>query len=124
MEWLDDGSARVSARLSVEELEELFDVSIDAEDVETVGGLLAHQLGKVPIAGSVATVSGLRLTAETLTGRRNRIGTVTVQRLEITGQPDSGTQVAPRQAGDSHAVAGTSRSSTGNEVAAGRPPPE
>ena len=56
VEWLDDGSARVSARLSVEELEELFDVSIDAEDVETVGGLLAHQLGKVPIAGSVATV--------------------------------------------------------------------
>ena len=40
VEWLEDGSARVSARLSVEELEELFDVSIDAEDVETVGGLL------------------------------------------------------------------------------------
>jgi CBS domain containing-hemolysin-like protein len=124
VEWLDDGSARVSARLSVEELEELFDVSIDAEDVETVGGLLAHQLGKVPIAGSVATVSGLRLTAENLTGRRNRIGTVTVQRLEITGQPDSGAQVAPRQAGDNHAAAVTSRSSTGNEVAAGRQPPE
>ena len=51
VEWLGDGTARVSARLSVEELEELFAVTIDAEDVETVGGLLAHQLGKVPIAG-------------------------------------------------------------------------
>jgi CBS domain containing-hemolysin-like protein len=81
VEWLDDGSARVSARLSVEELEELFGVSIDAEDVETVGGLLAHQLGRVPIAGSVADVAGLRLTAESLAGRRNRIGTVTVRRL-------------------------------------------
>src|SRR5215469_2100238 len=79
VEWLADGSARVSARLSVEELEELFDVGIDAEDVETVGGLLGHALGKVPIAGSVASVSGLRLTAENLTGRRNRIGTVLVQ---------------------------------------------
>ena len=124
VEWLGDGSARVSARLSVEELEELFDVSIDAEDVETVGGLLAHQLGKVPIAGSVATVSGLRMTAENLTGRRNRIGTVTVRRLDDAGQPEAGTQVASKQAGDSHAVAGTSRNSAGNGVVAGRQPPE
>jgi CBS domain containing-hemolysin-like protein len=82
VEWLTADEARVSARLSVEELEELFGVTIDAEDVETVGGLLAHRLGKVPIAGSVATVSGLRLTAESLAGRRNRIGAVTVQRYE------------------------------------------
>jgi len=122
VEWLDDGSARVSARLSVEELEELFDVSIDAEDVETVGGLLAHQLGKVPIAGSVATVSGLRLTAENLTGRRNRIGTVTVQRLDTAGEPAAGAHPAAKQAGDSPAVAGTSKNNAGNGVAAGRPP--
>src|SRR5215472_1828288 len=109
VEWLDDGSARVSARLSVEELAELFNVSIDAEDVETVGGLLAHQLGKVPIAGSVATVSGLRLTAENLTGRRNRIGTVTVQRLDAAGEPDAGAHVPSKQVGDSHAVTGASR---------------
>ena len=97
VEWLSDGSARVSARLSVEELEDLFGVSIDAEDVETVGGLLAHQLGKVPIAGSVATVSGLRLTAENLTGRRNRIGTVLVQRTGLTEEvavPAAGGQLA------------------------------
>ncbi len=87
VEWLGDGVARVSARLSVEELAELFGVGIDAEDVETVGGLLAHQLGKVPIAGSVADISGLRLTAENLTGRRNRIGTVTVQRVTAPGAP-------------------------------------
>ncbi len=124
VEWLDDGSARVSARLSVEELEELFDVSIDAEDVETVGGLLAHQLGKVPIAGSVATVAGLRLTAENLTGRRNRIGTVTVQRLDTADAPDASAQVAPKQSGDSHAVASASKNSAGNGVVAGRPPQE
>jgi hypothetical protein len=34
----------------------------------------------VPIAGSTATVAGLTLTAESLAGRRNRIGTVTVER--------------------------------------------
>jgi CBS domain containing-hemolysin-like protein len=84
VEWLPDGSARVTSRLSVTELEELFGVRVDDEDVETVAGLLAHQLGRVPIAGSTATVRGLRLTAENLTGRRNKIGTVLVERDEST----------------------------------------
>jgi CBS domain containing-hemolysin-like protein len=80
VEWLGPGRARVTARLPVTDLEELFGVTIEAEDVETVGGLLAHALGRVPIAGSTATVAGLTLTAESLAGRRNRIGTVTVER--------------------------------------------
>jgi CBS domain containing-hemolysin-like protein len=79
VEWLSGGSARVTARLPVTELEELFGIRVEAEDVETVAGLLAHKLGRVPIAGSAATVSGLRLTAENLAGRRNKIGTVLVQ---------------------------------------------
>jgi CBS domain containing-hemolysin-like protein len=79
--WLSTDSARVTARLAVPELEELFGVHIDAaEDVETVAGLLAHALGRVPIAGSTAVVNGLRLTAEPGSGRRNKIGTVLVQR--------------------------------------------
>jgi CBS domain containing-hemolysin-like protein len=82
VEWLGPERARVTARLPVADLEELFGVSIEAEDVETVGGLLAHALGRVPIAGSTATVAGLTLTAESLAGRRNRIGTVTVERTE------------------------------------------
>src|SRR5580698_3974578 len=114
VEWLGEGEARVSARLSVEELEELFDVSIDAEDVETVGGLLAHRLGKVPIAGSVAAVSGLQLTAESLAGRRNRIGTVIVQRSDPAAEgrdPATGAiGLAPAEAG--------------NAVGPGRQPPE
>ena len=48
--------------------------------METVAGLLAHALGRVPIAGSTAAIRGLRLTAENLAGRRNKIGTVLVQR--------------------------------------------
>jgi CBS domain containing-hemolysin-like protein len=81
--WLSADSARVTARLAVPELEELFSVHIDAaEDVETVAGLLAHALGRVPIAGSTAVVNGLRLTAEPGSGRRNKIGTVLVEREE------------------------------------------
>ena len=82
VEWLEaPDRARVTARLPVTELEELFGVRVDAEDVETVGGLLAHLLGRVPIAGSEANVAGLHLTAENLAGRRNKLGTVLVERI-------------------------------------------
>ncbi|MEU6999293.1 hemolysin family protein [Nonomuraea sp. NPDC046570] len=76
-----DGAMRVTARMPVDELAELFDTEIEVDDVETVGGLLAHALGRVPIAGSEAVVAGLRLTAESLAGRRNRISTVVVRRV-------------------------------------------
>jgi CBS domain containing-hemolysin-like protein len=82
VEWLAPGTARVTARLPVTDLEAAFGVTIVAEDVETVGGLLAHQLGRVPIAGSEATVAGLHLTAENVAGRRNKLGTVLIERVE------------------------------------------
>jgi CBS domain containing-hemolysin-like protein len=81
VEQLEEGRARIIARLPVEDLADLFDVEIDVDEVETVGGLLAHALGRVPIAGSQATVAGLRLTAENVAGRRNKIRTVLVERV-------------------------------------------
>jgi magnesium and cobalt exporter, CNNM family len=89
VEWLAPGTARVTARLPVTDLAEAFGVSIQAEDVETVGGLLAHQLGRVPIAGSEATVAGLHLTAENVAGRRNKLGTVLIERVEDPSALDS-----------------------------------
>jgi CBS domain containing-hemolysin-like protein len=86
VERLSADTARVTARLPVTELEELFGIQVGVEDVETVAGLLAHALGRVPIAGSSASVSGLRLTAEPGSGRRNKILTVLVER-ERDDQP-------------------------------------
>jgi CBS domain containing-hemolysin-like protein len=98
VEWIDRGErARVTARLPAEELAELFGVHIDAEDTETVGGLLARQLGRVPIAGAVATTAGLRLTAESLAGRRNRIGTVMVERAGGEPRAHENGDSAPEQ---------------------------
>jgi Hemolysins and related proteins containing CBS domains len=51
VEWLSDGSARVTARLSATELGELFGVNLEEEDVETVAGLLAHALRPGPDRG-------------------------------------------------------------------------
>ncbi len=82
VERLDDGTVRVTARLPVEDLGELFDVELPADEVETVGGLLAQALGRVPIPGARAEVGGLLLVAEGTTGRRNRIDTVLVRPAE------------------------------------------
>jgi CBS domain containing-hemolysin-like protein len=79
---LGEGRYRVSSRLPVDELGELFGLKLDDEDVETVGGLMAKVLNKVPIAGSVVKFGGLELVAERSTGRRNRIGTVIVTAIE------------------------------------------
>ncbi|MFE9117768.1 hemolysin family protein [Streptomyces sp. NPDC007172] len=82
---LADGCFRVTARLDIGDLGELFGFDeFDDEDVETVGGLLAKSLGRVPIAGATAVVElpdarRLRLTAESPAGRRNKIVTVLVE---------------------------------------------
>ena len=82
VENLGGGRFRVAARLPVDELGELFDLDLDDDDVDSVGGLLAKALGRLPVAGSVVSVSGLVLTAERTEGRRKRISTVLVERDE------------------------------------------
>ena len=84
VEWVDEDTARLTARMAVEDLGELFHTQVpDAGDVETVGGLLARELGRVPIPGASVSLDGLTLTAETTGGRRNRIDTVLVHREPV-----------------------------------------
>ncbi|MFV2194703.1 hemolysin family protein [Nocardiopsis sp. LOL_012] len=90
VQWLDADRVRVTARLPLGELDELFpDHDLDAPDVETVGGLVGFVLGRVPVGGARAQYAGLRLTVEGRGGRRNRLTTVLVERLpEETGGQD------------------------------------
>jgi CBS domain containing-hemolysin-like protein len=87
VEELEDGTLRVSTRLHVDELAERLGMELEDEDVDTVGGLLAKHLGRVPIPGASVEVEGLRLTAESAYGRRNRIGTVLVRRIDSDRDP-------------------------------------
>jgi CBS domain containing-hemolysin-like protein len=87
VERLNDDRVRVTARLPVEDLGELFGVELDSHEVETVAGLLAQALGRVPIPGATATVGDLTLEAEGTTGRRNRIDTVVVSRVNDPSEP-------------------------------------
>ncbi|WP_153506338.1 hemolysin family protein [Cumulibacter manganitolerans] len=84
---LPDGAVRMQSRVTVEDLAEKFGVDIDInDDIETIGGLMAQQLGVVPIPGAVVHVAGLRLEAEDTVGRRNRISSVLVTR-DVPEQP-------------------------------------
>ncbi|SFQ00448.1 Hemolysin, contains CBS domains [Amycolatopsis arida] len=78
VEHLDERTVRVSARLGVDDLAELFGLELDDHDVETVGGLLAQRLGRVPLPGAEAEVAGLRLHAEGGKDRRGRMRITTV----------------------------------------------
>jgi CBS domain containing-hemolysin-like protein len=85
-ESLDDGSLRVNVRVPIDDVEEMFGTSFDVEDVETVGGLLASALGRVPIPGATVTIQGLTFVAESAKGRRNRVGTVLITPAGTSGQ--------------------------------------
>lgn len=76
---LGDGRFRVSARYSLAELGEQFELELEDEDVDSVGGLLTKELGKLPHRGDEVKVSGLVLTADRIEGRRKRLITVLVQ---------------------------------------------
>jgi CBS domain containing-hemolysin-like protein len=89
---LDDGGYRVSSRLPVEDLGELFDIDID-DDVETVGGLVGLELGRVPLPGAQVQCHGLNLVAEGGPNRqgRQRITSVVVTRIETEDSGDEPT---------------------------------
>lgn len=80
VEHLGGGRYRVSARLPVDELGDLFGLDLEDDEVDSVGGLLTKAFGRLPVAGSQAEVSGLILIAERTEGRRKRVVTVLVER--------------------------------------------
>jgi CBS domain containing-hemolysin-like protein len=97
---LDGRTLRVAARLPVEDLAALFPGedgsdneladALAAADVDTVGGLLAQRLGRVPLPGARAEVAGLRLLAEGGKDARGRIRITSVLVEPVERHDDSG----------------------------------
>lgn len=84
---LGHGRYRVSSRLSLEDVGDLFGLELEDEDVDSIGGLLGKALGQVPQPGATATVEGLVLTGGASRGRGRGIATVFVERA--AGEPDA-----------------------------------
>ena len=92
VEPLPDGAFRVPSRMHTEDVGDLFGLDVDDEDVDTVGGLLAKSLGRVPIAGARGTIRGLDLTADRFEGRRKQLATVIVRRAAADDATDRDSQ--------------------------------
>ena len=80
---LDDDRYRVLSRMNLDDFAELTQMEMNAEDegVDTVLGLMAKRLGRVPIPGAEVVENGWSLVAERGAGRRNRIGAVLATRI-------------------------------------------
>jgi CBS domain containing-hemolysin-like protein len=87
-EQLGKGCFRVSSRMHIEDCGDLFDVELDDDEVDTVAGLVAKHLGRVPLAGSRVVVEGLSFTAERFEGRRHQLATVIVERWDHPGHEE------------------------------------
>jgi putative hemolysin len=70
VEELGTGELRVSARLVIDEVNELIDADLPTGAWDTVGGLVFDLLGHVPEAGESVTVDGVRLVADRVNNRR------------------------------------------------------
>jgi len=98
VETLEDGSVRVPSRYPVDDLDEILaGVEIEDDEIDSVGGLMAKHLGKVPIPGSEVEFAGLRFRAEEAKGRRNKIGTVLITRV-VVEEPEDADEAAEASA--------------------------
>ena len=92
---ISDNEARIDGRASIDELTEHFAVELDDEDREqydTVGGLIYHEIGGVPVVGDEVEIDGLTLTVESTDGRR--VGKVLVVRRPTNGDGDAEAEVS------------------------------
>lgn len=79
---LGDGRFRITARMAVDELGELFGKDLDDDEVDTVGGFMAKHLGKIPSVGNSVQVNGILLVADRMEASRNRVSHVIASVIE------------------------------------------
>jgi len=86
---LADGSQRVAGDASIDEVNQSFGTTLPDESFDTIGGLVAHELGRVPRRGEAVEVGGLRFVVMLARGGAVRWYKVTrAESTETTAAPD------------------------------------
>jgi magnesium and cobalt transporter len=57
---MSDGRYRVRGMTSFEQINEVFETSLNVDDIDTIAGLVIHQVGRVPKRGEVIMLNGLQ----------------------------------------------------------------
>lgn len=80
-EWslLGEDRYRVATRLALDDLSDLFDIDIDEDDIDTVGGLMTKYLGRLPEGGSETQAHDLHLVAEAPASQKTGVEWVVVE---------------------------------------------
>ncbi|HET7607545.1 MAG TPA: transporter associated domain-containing protein [Gammaproteobacteria bacterium] len=79
----DGGKYIVAALTRIDEFNEFFNTELSDADYDTVGGLVMHELGRLPRRGEQLDFAGLRF--KVLRGDRRRLHTLEVTRLPPPG---------------------------------------
>lgn len=98
---LGEGRYRIATRLPIDDLAELFDIEIEEEDVDSVGGLVTKALGRLPEVGSTVSVHGLRFTVDRIEGRHKHVATVMVERDAVLPEPEPEPRSSDTRSSDS-----------------------
>ncbi|HEY1352827.1 MAG TPA: hemolysin family protein [Ktedonobacteraceae bacterium] len=69
-EQVNDREYVFSAKISIDEFNEIMDTKLEHEDYDTLGGFLYAQLDKIPVAGDTVTFHHYHFTILTTRGRR------------------------------------------------------
>ena len=70
IERIDEYEAVVDARVSIRDVNEALDLHLEVDELDTLGGLVYHELGKVPAEGDEVRVNGCLVTVLSTEGRR------------------------------------------------------
>ena len=82
VEQISPDEAILDARVGIDDLNEIFDLAIEGEDFDTVGGFVYHLLGRVPIPGDEVSDDSLHLRVLSVIGRR-------IKKVRVLREPPS-----------------------------------
>jgi CBS domain containing-hemolysin-like protein len=67
---IDETTALVNAKTSIDDVNEALDTVLPEEDFETVGGLVFNMLGDIPVVGEKVEIDSVTLVVDRMRGRR------------------------------------------------------
>ncbi|MEX0681897.1 MAG: hemolysin family protein [Dehalococcoidia bacterium] len=83
VQQLSDDEAIVDGRVSLDEINERFETSLQKDDFDSVGGFIVNELGRMPTIGDTVQVNGISMKVMSVAGRR-------IKKVRVTRVADSG----------------------------------
>jgi CBS domain containing-hemolysin-like protein len=90
VELVNPNEVIVDARLSIDDLNEMFETHIEKQDFDSVGGFIVSELGRMPSVGDTIRFDGVSLKVLSVIGRRIKKVRIVKLGEEVDGSPPYG----------------------------------